>query len=59
MVSQNTNFGEIKGPHKDQEFPEIAKNVPQASNKDKEQDKDQTNEGITEIEQTDKNLNKA
>ena len=59
MVSQNTICGEIEGPNKDQEFQEIAKKIPQASNKDKEQDEDQSNEGITEIEQSGKNVKKV
>ena len=36
MVSQNTICGEIERPNKDWEFPEIAKRVPWASNKDNE-----------------------
>ena len=55
MILQQTVCREIERPNKDQEFPEIAKNVPQKCNKDKEQ----INEGITEIEQTRKDLNKA
>ena len=43
MVSQNIICREIKGSTKDEEFPEIAKKVPWASTKHKEQDKDQSN----------------
>ena len=49
----------MEGSSKDCEVPEIAKKVPQASSKDREHDNDQSSEGITEIEQTGKNLNKA
>ena len=59
MVSQNTICREMRGSSKDHEFPKIAKKVPWASSKDKEHDKDQSSEGITEIEQTGKNVNKA
>ena len=59
MVLQNTICGEIKGSTKDGDFPEIAKKVLWASNKDKELDKEQSNEGITEIDQTGKNVDKA
>ena len=59
MMLQNTICGEIERPNKDQEFPEIAKKVPWVSNNDKELDENQSNEGITEIEQMMKNLNKA
>ena len=59
MVSQNTICREIKGSTKDWEIPGIAKKVLWASNTDKEHDKDLSSEGITEIEQTAKNLNKA
>ena len=55
MVSKNTICGKMKGSSKDREFPEIAKKVLQASSKDK----DQSSEGITEIEQTGKHVNKA
>ena len=58
MVSQNTSCGQILGT-KNREFPEIAKNVLWASNNDKEHDKNQSNEGIAEIEQPGKNLIKA
>ena len=54
-ISQQTVCGEIERPNKDRKFPEIAKKVPQTCNKDKEQ----INEGITEIEQTKKDLNKT
>ena len=54
MVSQNTICGEIKGSSKDWEFPEMAKKVPWACNKDKELNKDQSNEEITESDQTGK-----
>ena len=59
MVSQNTICREMKGSSKDHEFLEIAKKFPQAPSKDKEHDKNQNSEGITEIEQTGKNVNKA
>ena len=44
--------------NKDWKFSEIAKEVPQASNKDREQDKDQSNERVTESEQTEKSWTK-
>ena len=59
MVSQNTICRGIKGSNKDCKFLEIAKKVQHASNPDKEHDKDQSSEGITEIEQTGKNLKKV
>ena len=59
MVSQNTICGEIEWPNKDWEFPEIVIEVQWASNKGKEQDKDQSYEGITENEQAGKNVNKV
>ena len=49
----------MKGSSNDQEFPEIAKKVPRVSKKDKEHGKDLSSEGITEIEQTGKILNKV
>ena len=52
MVSQNTICGEILGTNKNREYPEIAEKVLWAPNNDKEHDKDQVSEGITEIEQT-------
>ena len=54
-ISQQPVCGDIKGPHKDQKFPEIPKKVPHTCNKDKEQ----INGGITETEQTQNDLNKA
>ena len=57
-VSHNTICREILGP-KNREFPEIAKRILQASNNNIEHDKNQSNERITEMEQTGKNLIKV
>ena len=43
MISQQTICGETERPNKDQEFPEIAKKVPQESNNDNELDRTQSN----------------
>ena len=48
MISQQTVCREIGRPNKDPKFPEVAKKVQHTCHKDKEQ----INEGITEIEQT-------
>ena len=60
-VSQNTLCGEMEGPSKDSKVPEIAKKVLRVPSKDKEYDDDQRSdiEGVTEIEQTGKNLNRV
>ena len=60
-LSQNTICGEMEGPSKDSKVPEIAKRVPRTPSKDKEYDDDQRSdiEGVTEIEKTGKNLNRA
>ena len=58
-ISQQTICGETERPNKDQEFPEIAKKFPWASSNDNELDTTQSNEEITEIKQTRKNLIKA
>ena len=50
-ISQQTICGEIERPDKDWVFPEIAKEVPWACNKDKDKDK--------EFEQTRTDFNKA
>ena len=49
-ISEETVCGEIERPNKDKKFPEVAKKVPCLCHTDKEQ----SNEGITEIEQTGK-----
>ena len=60
-VSQNTIYGEMEGSSKDLEVPEIAIKVQRASSKDKGHDDYQSREieGVTEIEQTGKNLNRV
>ena len=60
-VSQNTICRVMKGPSKDSKVPEIAKQVLRVPSKDKGYDDDQRSdtEGVTEIEQTGKNLNRA
>ena len=59
MILQQTICGETEGYNKDCEFLEIAKKVPHASNNDNECDKTNSNEEITEIEQSRKNLIQA
>ena len=58
-IMQQTIFGEIERPNKDQEFPDIDKKVPRTSNNDKEIDKNQSKDRSNEIEQIRKKLNKA
>ena len=53
MVSKNTVSGETEEPVTVR-VPEIAEKVLRASSKDKEHDKGESNEGITELEQTGK-----
>ena len=59
MISQQIICGETERPNKDQEFLEIAKIIPWTCNNDNAFDETQSNEEITEIEQTTKNLIKA
>ena len=59
IISQQTICGETKRSNKDQEFLEIAKKVQQTSNHDNAIDTTQSNEEITEIKQTRKNLIRA
>ena len=54
-ISQQTVCGEIEKPSNGQKFPEVVEKVPWTGNKDKEC----SNERITKIEQTGKDLNNA
>ena len=59
MILQQTMCGDIERPDKDQVFLEIAKEISRESNHDNPLDMTQSNEEITEIEQTRKHLIKA